>query len=205
MLLEVIDQNNKKVRSIDLGKDADEKVNKAVLYYAVKAERANLRHGTVKTKTRSEVNRTNKKLYRQKGTGGARHGPRSANIFVGGGNVFGPTPRSYFEHLNKKMKNLTYGEALKYLMQNNQLKVIDKLSFTKPSTKAAAKVLKGIGFEKAAVILPVTDKNSCLSFRNIQNVKVVHEGNLNVYDLFRYGNVVMTGAFFDQLKERYSL
>lgn len=206
MQLDVIDQNNKKIRSIDLGKGVeDEKVNKAVLYFAIKAQRNNLRHGTVRTKTRGEVNRTNKKLYRQKGTGNARHGPRSANIFVGGGNVFGPLPRSYFEHLNKKMKKVSYREALRYLALNSQLKLVDKLDFAKPSTKSAAKLMQGIGFKKALVVLPQSDENSQKSFRNLKDVKVINECNLSIYDLFRYENVVMTGVFFEQLRERYSL
>ena len=205
MLLEVINQSNKNVGKIDLNKDIEEKVNKAVLYYALKAQKNNLRHGTVKTKTRSEVNRTNKKVFKQKGTGNARHGARSANIFVGGGNVFGPNPRSYFEHLNKSLKKVSYHEAFKYLVQNNSLKVVDKISFAKPSSKEAAKFMSAIGFKKALVILPHTETTACLSFRNLRDVKVAHENNLNVYDLFCYENVVVTKAYFDQLQERYSL
>lgn len=205
MLLEVIDQSNKNVGKIDLKKDVEGKVNKAVLYYALKAQKNNLRHGTVKTKTRSEVNRTNKKIFKQKGTGNARHGARSANIFVGGGNVFGPNPRSYFEHLNKSLKKVSYHEAFKYLLQNGALKVVDQFSFDRPSAKEAAKFLKSIGFKKALVILPQSAEAACLSFRNLRDVKVIHENNLNVYDLFCYENVVVTRANFEQLQERYSL
>lgn len=205
MLLDVVDQKSKKVGQVDLGQIADEKVNKAVLYYAVKALRNNLRHGTVKTKTRSEVNRTNKKIYRQKGTGSARHGPRSANIFVGGGNVFGPNPRSYFEHLNKKTKQLGYREVLKYLAQSNAIKVVDKFAFDKPSTKAAAKFLADTGFKKALVVLPKGEENAGRSFRNLKDVLVANENNLSLYDMLRYENVIMTSEFLNQLKGRYGL
>ena len=205
MLLEVVDQKNKGVGKLELDKSIDDKVNKAVLYYALKAQKNNLRHGTVKTKTRSEVNRTNKKVFKQKGTGNARHGARSANIFVGGGNVFGPNPRSYFERLNKSLKSVSYHEAFKYLAQNNAIKVVDKFSFAKPSAKSAAAFLKSVGVSKALVILPQAETNACLSFRNLRDVKVIHDNNLNVYDLFRYENVVLTKAGFEQLKERYSL
>lgn len=205
MLLDVVDQKSKKVGQVDLGKTADEKINKAVLYYALKALRNNLRHGTVKTKTRSEVNRTNKKVYRQKGTGNARHGARSVNIYVGGGNVFGPTPRSYFEHLNKKTKQLGYREVLKHLAQADALKVVDKFAFDNPSTKAAAKFLADAGFKKALIVLPLGNDNASRSFRNLKDVQVVSENNLNLFDMLRYENVVLTSDFLNQLKGRYGL
>lgn len=205
MLVEVIDQKNKKVKDIELGESADAKLNKAVLYYAVKAQRNNLRHGTVKVKTRGEVNRTKKKVYRQKGTGNARHAARSANIYVGGGNVHGPSPRSYFEQLNKKAKSASYREALKYHLQNQSLKVVEGFQFDKPSTKLANQFLQDGNVKKALVVLPQDADNAKLSFRNIKDVKVLHENNLNVVDLLRYEHVVVTSTFFEQLKERYGL
>lgn len=205
MLLQVVDQNNKKVRDISLAPWVDEKLNQDLLYYTVKAQRNNDRHGTVKVKTRAEVNRTNKKVYKQKGTGNARHGSQKVNIYVGGGNVHGPQPRSYFEKLNKKAKHRAYQELFKYLIQKGQLKVLDKLDFDKPSTKAAVGLLNTIGVDKALVYLPQTNTNACLSFRNICNVEVAHEGNLSVYEMLRSENVIVTATFLEQLKERYSL
>lgn len=205
MTLQIVNTENKKVAAVELGAALTEKPNKAVLYYAVKAARNNLRRGTAKTKGRSDVSMTNKKIYRQKGTGNARHAARSANIFVGGGNVFGPLPRSYNEKVNKKFKQASYRETIKYLVQNDHLRLLDQLSFAKPSTKAATKVLKNLGLEKALVILPQTNVNAIKSFRNIKDVKVIHESNLNAYDMLNYEDVIMTAEFFANLKERYSL
>lgn len=205
MTLQIVNTENKKVATLELSPVLSEKLNKTVLYYAVKAARNNLRRGTAKTKGRSEVHMTNKKIYRQKGTGNARHAARSANIFVGGGNVFGPLPRSYNEKVNKKFRQSSYRETIKYLVQNDRLRLIDQFNFAKPSTKEAAKVLKSLGLESALVVLPQTNLNAILSFRNIKDVKVIHESNVNIYDMLNYENVVITADFFANLKERYSL
>ncbi len=207
MQLAVIDQNLKSVNKLTLSEEMSEKLNKAVLYYGVKALRSNLRHGTVKVKTRSEVNRTGKKVYKQKGTGNARHGSRRANIYVGGGNVHGPQPRSFNEKINKKFKSRCYHEIFKFLIQSDSLKVVSDLNFAKPSTKDAKKFLQGVGFEKALVVLP-TDaayQNAEKSFRNIKDVKVLSDNNINFFDLLKYSKVVILQKTFENLKERYAL
>lgn len=207
MQLAVIDQNLKSVNKISLSDEMGEKLNKAVLYYGVKALRSNLRHGTVKVKTRSEVERTGKKVYKQKGTGNARHGSRRANIYVGGGNVHGPQPRSHNEKVNKKFKSRCYHEIFKFLIQNDNLKVVSDLSFAKPSTKNAKAFLKGVGFEKALVVLPTEAayQNAEKSFRNIKDVKVLSDNNINFFDLLKYSKVVIVQKTFENLKERYAL
>lgn len=207
MQLAIIDQNLKAVSKLPLSEELGEKLNKAVLYYGVKALRSNLRHGTVKVKTRSEVERTTKKIYKQKGTGNARHGNRRVNIYVGGGNVHGPQPRSYNEKINKKFKSRCYHEIFKFLIQSEGLKVVSDLKFAKPSTKEAVKFLKGVGFEKALIVLPtdVAYKNVEMSFRNIKDVKVLSDNNINFFDFLKYGKVVVLQKTFENLKERYSL
>jgi len=205
MALQVVDTKNKKVSDVALAEGASEKVNKAVLYYAVKAARNNLRRGTAKVKDRSEINKTNKKIYRQKGTGSARHGARRANIFVGGGSAFGPKPRSFNEKINKKFKKSSIQETFKYIIQNDGLKILDKLEFSKPSSKEAAGVLKNLGITQALVIVNQENKNAQMSFRNLKDVKVVNDNNLNLYDMLRYENVVLSAQVFEQYKERYSL
>lgn len=204
MTLTVVDKNNKKVRDLDVNIKT-EKVNKAVLYYALKASRNNKRHGTAAVKNRADIAMTTKKLHRQKGTGGARHGARSASIFVGGNSSHGPTPRSYHEYLSKTFKKKSYHEVFKYLIQNDLLKVVSEFKFAKPSTKEAVKLLSGMKVKKALVVLPQDDKASELSFRNIRDVKVVHDNNLSVYDLLRHENIILTEGCFAQVKERYAL
>jgi large subunit ribosomal protein L4 len=205
MKYDVVNLTDKSVGSVELSDKVSEKVKKAVLYYAVKADRNNRRHGTVKVKSRGEVAKTGKKSIRQKGTGGARHAQRSANIFVGGGNVHGPQPRRYFESLTKKTKHAAYREALKFLIQNKSLKLVDEFAFKKPSTKDAAKALHAFGFKKTLVLLPQGADNAECSFRNLRDVTVVWENNISVYELLRSDSVVMTQAFFAELKERVGL
>jgi len=205
MTLQIIDKKNKKVGDVKLSDSTIEKVNKAVLYYAIKSNRNGLRRGTAAVKDRSDVNKVNKKIYRQKGTGNARHGSRRVNIFVGGGSAHGPRPRSYTEKLNKKFTKASLRETFKYLIQNDALKVFNELNFDKPSTKDAALVLKNLSLSKALVVLPKENKNAVLSFRNIKNVKVINDASLNVFDLVRYENVMMTQDLFEKVKERYAL
>lgn len=203
MGLPILDIKNNKVREIELSADLQEKVNKAVLYYALKASRNALRHGTSQVKDRSAINKTNKKIYKQKGTGNARHASRKANIFVGGGSAHGPHPRSYVEKVNKKFKKISYTEVLKYLIQNNLLKVLESFSLDKPSTKAASQVLKTLGLNKALVIVSKDNQNMKLSFRNLKDVKVINEENINFYDALRYNALVLDLESFEKIKTRY--
>lgn len=205
MMLEILKSDGKTARKVELSQSAKDKVNQDLLYYGVKSLRTNKRAGTVKVQTRGEVNRTGKKIYRQKGTGNARHGACTANIFVGGGKAHAPRPRSFFEKLNKKTRRRAYQEVFKYLLQNGKLKVLETISFDKPSTKQAAKVMSALGLKKALVYLPAVEQNARLSFRNLFEVNVATEGNLNLYEILRFDNVVMTAKFFEGLKERYAL
>lgn len=204
-MVAVLNSENKKVGDITLPDTVKQKVNKAVLYYALKAGRNALRHGTAAVKDRSQVNMTNKKIYRQKGTGGARHAARSANLFVGGGSAHGPRPRSYVEGVNKSFRQTSYREVFKYLIQKDQLKLLDKVEFAKPSTKIAAGLLKTLGLAKALVVLPKDDLSAQRSFRNLRDVKVINEQNLNVLDMCQFENVVMLAPYFESIRGRYGL
>lgn len=205
MTLTVIDVHNKPQSEVTLKLDVKEAADKSLLYYAVKALRNNLRHGTVKVKDRAEINKTNRKIYKQKGTGNARHGSRRPNIFVGGASAHGPRPRSYNEKINVQFRKSGIQEAFRYLIQMGALKVIDKLNLDKPKTKEAAKILRQIGAEKALIILPQAETNAHLAFRNLKDVKVINDNNLNVYDLLCYENVVITSPSFATVTERYGL
>lgn len=205
MSLSILNSENKKVGEVALATDLTSKVNKAVLYYALKASRNALRHGTACVKDRAEVKATNKKTWRQKGTGNARHGARNANIFVGGGSAHGPRPRSYVESINRSFQKKQYVEVFKYLLKENAVKVLDKIDFEKPSTKKAVSLLKNLGVSECVVVLPKASTSAKRSFRNIKGVKVINEENINVYDLCNYGCVVTSSDTFGQIKERYAL
>ena len=159
--------------------------NDHCIYLDVKAILANRRQGTHKTKERSEVNRTKKKLYRQKGTGNARHGSMNAPIFVGGGTVFGPRPRDYGISINKKVKNLARISALSYKAKENNITVLENFTFDQIKTKRFVSLLNNFNVlnKKSLFILPSVDKNVFLSARNIEKTNVIPASDINTYDI----------------------
>jgi len=159
--------------------------NDHCIYLDVKAILANRRQGTHKTKERSEVNRTKKKLYRQKGTGNARHGSMNAPIFVGGGTVFGPRPRDYGISINKKVKNLARISALSYKAKENNITVLENFTFDQIKTKRFVSLLNNFNAlnKKSLFILPSVDKNVFLSARNIEKTNVIPASDINTYDV----------------------
>ena len=159
--------------------------NVPVMHQVVRMQRASWRAGTHQTKTRGMVSGGGKKPFRQKGTGRARQGTIRAPHWRGGGVVFGPHPRNYDFKVNKKEIKLGIRSALSAKLADEQLIVVDKLEFEKPSTKAAVAVLKALEVEGKRVTLVVTDENvnAFLSFRNIPEVDIVPSGDENVYEL----------------------
>lgn len=168
--------------------------NDHAIYLDVKAILANKRQGTHKTKERSEVNRTKKKLYRQKGTGNARHGSMNAPIFVGGGTVFGPRPRDYSMPINKKTKRLARISALSYKAKESSITILENFSFEKPKTKQFIDLLNNFQLlnKKTLVLLPSYDANIFLSARNIEKVKVLPAAEINTYDILNADNLIIT-------------
>ena len=159
--------------------------NVPVMHQVVRMQRASWRAGTHQTKTRGMVSGGGKKPFRQKGTGRARQGTIRAPHWRGGGVVFGPHPRNYDFKVNKKEIKLGIRSALSAKLADEQLIVVDKLEFEKPSTKAAVAVLKALEVEGKRVTLVVNDENvnAFLSFRNIPEVDIVPSGDENVYEL----------------------
>ena len=159
--------------------------NVPVMHQVVRMQRASWRAGTHSTKTRGQVRGGGKKPWRQKGTGRARQGTIRAPHWRGGGVVFGPHPRDYSFKVNKKEIKLAIRSALSAKLADEQLIVVDKFEFEKPSTKAAVAVLKALEVEGKRVTIVVTDENvnAFLSFRNIPTVDIVPSGDENVYEL----------------------
>jgi large subunit ribosomal protein L4 len=159
--------------------------NEHVVYLDVKQYLANQRQGTHKSKQRAEVSRSTKKLFRQKGTGGARHGSAKAPTYVGGGRVFGPTPRDYSFKLNKKVKVLARKSVLSDRAASNNISVIEDFSFDAPKTKAYLTFLNALSLEGTKTLLITTESNPnvFLSSRNIPKAKVVSADQMNTYDL----------------------
>lgn len=168
--------------------------NDHVIYLAVNQYLAAQRQGTHKSKERSEITGSTRKLIRQKGGGGARRGDIKSPVLRGGGRVFGPTPRDYWFKLNKKVKNLARKSALSYKAQQNAIVVVEDFSFEAPKTKDAIAMLKNLKAEgkKTLILLPEVNKNVYLSTRNIQRVEVMTASALNTYKVMNSNVLVVT-------------
>ena len=187
----------------------DEKVfgiepNDHAIYLDVVQYLANQRQGTAKTKDRSEIAHSTKKLGRQKGGGGARHGSLKANIFVGGGRVFGPKPRLYRTKLNKKQKALARFSALSYKAQENAIVFVEPFAMDAPKTKEFLNIINALkaGQRKVLVVLPENSTNIYLSSRNLPEVNVITVNELNTYAIMNANSMVIMDGVQDVLSER---
>lgn len=168
--------------------------NEHAVYLDVKQYLANQRQGTHKAKERSEVSGSTKKLGRQKGGGGARHGDINSPVMVGGGRVFGPRPRNYSFKLNKKVKALARRSALTFKAQGGQIVVVEDFNFEAPKTKEFVNFAKNIKVygEKTVLVLPSQNKNVYLSARNIEKTFVITAAELNTYRILDNKKMVVT-------------
>ena len=168
--------------------------NDHVLYLDVKQYLANQRQGTAKSKERSEVSGSTRKLGRQKGGGGARRGDINSPVLVGGGRVFGPKPRNYSFKLNKKVKALARKSALSYKAQENAIVVLEDFTMEAPKTKDFVNITKNLKVEgkKVLLLLPEVNKNVYLSARNLQRAEVMMASTLNTYKVLNADVVVVT-------------
>ncbi len=177
--------------------------NKHVMSEAVISYRASLRQGTAKVKNRSEVRGGGRKPWRQKGTGRARQGSIRSPQWVGGGVVFGPVPRSYAYKLPKKVRRLALKSALSTKVLENNIYVLDQLTFEKPKTKDFVQFLNNLSIadSKALVITGEFNENVNLSARNIPGVKVIDTYALNVVDILGYDKLVITKDAVEKVEE----
>ena len=168
--------------------------NDHVLYLDVKQYLANQRQGTHKSKERSEISGSTRKLGRQKGGGGARRGDINSPVLVGGGRVFGPTPRDYGFKLNKKVKVLARKSALSYKAQENAIVIVEDFNFEAPKTKEFVNIAKNLKVEgkKTLFVLPEANKNVYLSARNLQRSEVMLASSLNAYKVLNADVLVVT-------------
>ncbi len=190
------------VGSVELPADIFEvEVNAALMHQAYVRQMANARLGTHKTKTRGEINRTKAKWYRQKGTGRARHGARSAPIFVGGGIAHGPQPRDYSKDMPRKMRRGALRSALSAKAAGDQIVVVDKLEMDAPKTSAMAGVLRNlVGSDSALVLMAQRDDAVEFSIRNLSNAMTLRASYLNVRDLLQYDRLVIPQAALEVIQ-----
>ena len=205
--LPVYDMNKKKVGSIELndvvfaGEIRPHLINDAVR--AQIARRYEFR--TANSLTRTEVHGTRKKMYKQKGTGQARHGDAKAPIFAGGGKAHGPKPRRVRHKINKKVARAALISVLTLNQKEDRLIIVDKLELTKPSTKAVAKLFEVLGLKSALVVNAHEGKGEItfnLSGRNVKGVKFLRPEGVNVFDLLKYKNLVISQKAVEKLTER---
>ena len=168
--------------------------NDHVIYLAVKQYLAAQRQGTHKSKERSEIAGSTRKLIRQKGSGGARRGDIKSPVLRGGGRVFGPRPRDYWFKLNKKVKSLARKSALSYKAQQNAIVVVEDFNLDAPKTKSFVEIQKNLNIEgkKLLLVLPGINNNVYLSARNIQRVEVITANALNTYKVMNANVLVVT-------------
>ena len=175
--------------------------NEHAVYLDVKQYLANQRQGTHKAKERSEIAGSTKKLGRQKGGGGARHGDIKSPLFHGGGRVFGPRPRNYSFKLNKKMKALARRSALTYKAQNNQIMVIEDIKFDAPKTKEFVNITRNLKLEgqKLLLVLAGQERNLYLSLRNVPTASVITASDINTYRVLDNRMMLVTESSVDML------
>ena len=177
--------------------------NDHAIYLDVKQYLAAQRQGTAKSKERSEISGSTRKLGRQKGGGGARRGDINSPVLVGGARVFGPKPRNYDFKLNKKVKALARRSALSYKVQENALVVVEDFTMEAPSTKGFVEILNGLNVagKKVLVVVAGADKNLYLSSRNLQKAKLAAAANINTYGILDANVMVVTESALNTIHE----
>jgi large subunit ribosomal protein L4 len=194
------------VSNVELPADIFEaKINIGLMHQYVVMQQANRRLGTHKTKRRGEINRTHAKWYRQKGTGRARHGSRSAPIFVGGGRAHGPIPHKYTKKMPQKMRHAALRSALSALLRDGQIVIVNEISTDSHKTKVVAGMLGGlVGEASALLLLPERNEAIEAGLRNLPDVLTLHTMYMNVRDLLSYDRVIIPLASLDVIKSLLS-
>ena len=193
MKLPVYDMAGKEVDNVELPSSIFEaNINRDLMHQALVRQLANARLGTHKAKGRSEINRTTAKAYRQKGTGNARHGSRRAPIFVGGGVAHGPKVRKYTKNMPRKMRRAALRSALSVKAENDQIVLVDDVTFEQPKTKEmVAFVDRVAGGESTLLLLAEQNENAEKSAHNLTDVKALRASYLNIRDLLGYNKVII--------------
>ena len=175
-----------------------------ILHRCVNWQLAKRQRGTHDVKNRSEINRTGKKMYRQKGTGSARHGPAKVNLFRGGGRSFGPTPRSHAIGLPKKVRALALKHALSAKAKDGGIIILDKATVKDGKTRALQTSFEKLGLANALIIDGAeVEAGFRLAARNIPNIDVLPVQGINVYDILRRPTLVLTNAALEALEARF--
>lgn len=204
-IVTVLNMNGEQVGTMELeDKVFNVEVNENAMHMAVVQYLANRRQGTKSTKTRAQVRGGGRKPWRQKGTGRARQGSIRSPQWRGGGVVFAPKPRDYSFKINKKIKRLALKSALSVKLHENKLIVVEKLELSEIKTKQFKQIMTNIKTDNALVVIDNNDRNIILSARNLPAIKTAAVNTINVYDLLKYDNLVVTKNSVEKMQEVYA-
>lgn len=199
--VDIYNQKNEKVGTLDLADEVfGQELRKDLIWEVVKCQQARMRQGNASTKTRAEVSGTGAKPFRQKGTGRARQGTKRSPHMNGGGVAFGPKPRSYSYTVPKQVRRRALCSALSNQARENMLRVMQDLKLDSIKTKPVAEMLKALGLKKALVVDVKENQNLKLSTRNLRNATFRPIEGINLVDLLRYKNLVISEAAIKQLE-----
>jgi len=202
---DVLNIQNKKVDTVELPESPfGAPVKDHLLWQVVRAQMAKRRRGSASSKDRSEVNYTNAKMFRQKGTGRARMGSRRSGLRVGGGAIFGPRPRDFSMKVPKKVRAQALASAISDKTAKGDLVILDELKMDKIKTRDFAAMLRALDMNNVLFVIEQEDLNVELSSRNINNVKVIRTEGLNVYDILKYRKLAVTKGAIPKIEKRFS-
>jgi large subunit ribosomal protein L4 len=200
---EIYNINNEKVGEVELKDDLfGVEVNPHIIHDIVRMQLANRRSGNACTKTRTEVQGSGKKPWRQKGTGRARSGDKRSPLWRGGGTVFGPKPRDYSFKLSKKVRRLGLRMAISARYAEENLKVLDDFQLEELKTKRFLGVMDALNIKNALIVIPGSNENLEKASRNVYGFKVMASEGLNVYDILNHQHLVLLQPCIGQLEER---
>lgn len=203
--IKVVDMSGKELREIEISEVLfASDVNETAVHQAVVNHLANRRQGTQSTKTRSEVRGGGRKPWRQKGTGSARQGSTRSPQWKGGGVVFAPKPRDYSYKLPKSLKKVALSSALTSKFNDGKMIVVDNISFDAPKTSKMIEFFDKLGARKPLVVTESVDKNVYLSARNIEKAAVTYADLINVYELLKHDNLVISESALKRVEEVFN-
>ncbi|KGF06806.1 50S ribosomal protein L4 [Tissierellia bacterium S7-1-4] len=203
--IKVVDMSGKELREIEISEVLfASDINETAVHQAVVNHLANRRQGTQSTKTRSEVRGGGRKPWRQKGTGSARQGSTRSPQWKGGGVVFAPKPRDYSYKLPKSLKKVALSSALTSKFNDGKMIVVDNISFDAPKTSKMVEFFDKLGARKPLVVTESVDKNVYLSARNIEKAAVTYADLINVYELLKHDNLVISESALKRVEEVFN-
>jgi large subunit ribosomal protein L4 len=203
MNIGIVDIKNKEIGKFDLNFDDNVEINRKAISQVVKWQLSKRRSGTASTKNRAMVNASNKKPFKQKGTGNARAGSRTSPIWRGGGVIFGPSPKDWSINVPKKIKKLALLHSVLYKIKQETITVVDTIELKTHKTKDLIALLKPFKLaDKLLIVSDIESENINLASRNIEKLKLIKSEGVNVYDLLNYKSILIDKATLTTLVER---